>query len=134
MSPDDLTKKITLNQTQLPVDFSEQKNHLKKQFEQLYALAKQTDGSFLGAVAAQEKKQLKGLSNLEKRLLKAEKRTYKDHINKALLLQSTFFPNGNLQERVLNFSTFYAIYGSDFIQKLKSELDPFQQGFAVISL
>jgi bacillithiol synthase len=134
LSPDDLTKKITLNQTQLPVDFSEQKNHLKKQFEQLYALAKQTDGSFLGAVAAQEKKQLKGLSNLEKRLLKAEKRTYKDHINRALLLQSTFFPNGNLQERVLNFSTFYALYGDDFVDKLKSELDPFQQGFAVISL
>ena len=134
LSPDDLTKKITLKQTQHPVDFSEQKNHLKKQFEQLYALAKQTDGSFLGAVAAQEKKQLKGLSNLEKRLLKAEKRKHNRHIDKALLLQSSFFPNGNLQERVLNFSAFYAIYGHNFIQKLKTELNPFQQEFTVISL
>ena len=134
LSSDDLTKKITLKQTQHPVDFSEQKNHLKKQFEQLYALAKQTDGSFLGAVAAQEKKQLKGLSNLEKRLLKAEKRKHNRHIDKALLLQSSFFPNGNLQERVLNFSAFYAIYGHNFIQKLKTELNPFQQEFNVISL
>ena len=97
-------------------------------------MAKQTDSSFLGAVAAQEKKQLKGLSNLEKRLVKAEKRKHNRHIDKALLLQSSFFPNGNLQERVLNFSAFYAIYGHNFIQKLKTELNPFQQEFTVISL
>jgi len=50
------------------------------------------------------------------------------------LLQSSFFPNGKLQERVLNFSSFYAIYGHDFIEKLKMQLNPFQQEFTVISL
>lgn len=74
------------------------------------------------------------MDNLEKRLLRAEKRKHKAQIEKALSLQSALFPNGNLQERVLNFSTFYALYGDDFVNKLKSELDPFQQGFAIISL
>jgi bacillithiol biosynthesis cysteine-adding enzyme BshC len=134
LSKDDLIKKITLNKTQITVDLSSQKEHLKKQFEQLYDLAQQTDGSFFGAVAAQEQKQLNGLANLEKRLLKAEKRKHKRHIDKALLLQSSFFPNGKLQERVLNFSSFYAIYGHDFIEKLKMQLNPFQQEFTVISL
>ena len=54
---------MTKFHSQQPLDFSPQKNHLKKQFESLYKMAKQTDASFLGAVAAQEKKQLKGLSN-----------------------------------------------------------------------
>jgi len=133
LSSEELSTKIAKNQTDL-INFSDQKQHLKQQFEELYRIAKQTDRSFLGAVAAQEKKQLKGLTNLEKRLLKAEKRKYKAQVEQAVLLQSALFPNENLQERVLNFSTFYALYGYDFIEKLKSELNPFQQGFAIISL
>jgi len=133
LSPEDLSTKIAKAQRDL-INFSDQKQHLKQQFEGLYRIAKQTDASFFGAVAAQEKKQIKGLSKLEKRLLKAEKRKHKVQIEQALLLQSALFPNGNLQERVLNFSTFYAVYGHDFIEKLKSDLNPFQQGFAVVSL
>ena len=133
LSSEELSTKIAKAQRDL-INFSDQKQHLKQQFENLYRIAKQTDASFLGAVAAQEKKQLKGLSHLEKRLLKAEKQKHKAQIEQALLLQSALFPNGNLQERVLNFSTFYAIYGHDFIEKLKSDLNPFQQGFAIISL
>lgn len=133
LSSEELSTKIAKAQRDL-INFSDQKQHLKQQFENLYRIAKQTDASFLGAVAAQEKKQLKGLSHLEKRLLKAEKQKHKAQIEQALLLQSALFPNGNLQERVINFSTFYAIYGHDFIEKLKSDLNPFQQGFAIISL
>jgi len=116
------------------IDFTQQKNHIKQQFKALYSVAKQTDASFLGAVSAQEQKQINGLMNLEKRLLKAEKRKHKTQIDKALALQSMLFPEGNLQERRINFSTFYAHYGQSFIETLKLELDPFQQGFTTISL
>ena len=134
LSKDDLKTKIAKNYTKQNIDFSSLKNYLKKQFEDLYTIAKQTDSSFLGAVSAQEKKQINGLSKLEKRLLKAEKNKYSDHIEKALSLQKTLFPNGNLQERSINFSSFYAIHGHDFIQKLKSEMEPFQQSLSIISL
>jgi uncharacterized protein YllA (UPF0747 family) len=133
LSPEELATKIAKKQRSL-IDFSDQKKYLEHQFETLYTVAKQTDASFLGAVAAQEKKQMKGLSNLEKRLLKAEKRKYKLQIENAISLQSELFPTTNLQERVLNFSTFYVIYGSTFIKELKSQLNPFQQGLDVISL
>ena len=53
-----LNKKIK-SLTTLPIDFSNQKQVLKTQFELLYAIALQTDASFTGAVKAQEKKQLK---------------------------------------------------------------------------
>ena len=49
------------------IDFSKQINHLKNQFKDLYVLAEKTDKSFLGAVSAQEKKQINGLKHLEKR-------------------------------------------------------------------
>ena len=57
------------------IDFSIQKNHIENNsLSSLYLLAEQTDKSFKGAVSAQEKKQIKGLEALEKRLLKAEKK------------------------------------------------------------
>ena len=81
-----------------------------------------------------KKKQINGLQYLEKRLLKAEKKKYKSSIEQALILQSLLFPSGNLQERLLNFTAFYAFHGEKFIKKLKSEMNPFQNSFSIISL
>ena len=118
----------------LAVDFSIQKSHLKKQFEALYLIANQTDKSFKGAVAAQEKKQLKGLEALEKRLLKAEKKSHKDYINRLETIHLELFPNGGLQERYTNFTEFYLEHGEEFIKHLKLELAPLNQKFHVLTL
>ena len=53
-----------------------QQNCLTQQFLALRRVANETDSSFIGAVDAQQRKQLKGLKNLEKRLLRAEKRKH----------------------------------------------------------
>ena len=116
------------------IDFSEQKEALKKQFEALYTIANQTDKSFSGAVKAQEIKQIKGLENLEKRLLRAEKRIHKDRLQRILVLQNEIFPNQSLQERKANFSEFYLEYGNTFLKKILSELKSLDQEFKVIVL
>ena len=116
------------------IDFSEQKEALKKQFEALYTIANQTDKSFSGAVKAQEIKQIKGLENLEKRLLRAEKRIQKDRLQRILVLQNEIFPNQSLQERKANFSEFYLEYGNTFLKKILSELKSLDQEFKVIVL
>ena len=90
----------------IDIDFSAQKSMLVNHFEALKELAKQTDASFLGAVNAQEKKQIKGLENLEKRLLKAQRIKLKDEIIRVTDIQNALFPNGKLQERSAHFSTF----------------------------
>ena len=100
----------------------------------MHAVALQTDKSFIGAVKAQEAKQIRGLENLEKRLLKAEKRVHTEYLNRIMDLQNELFPNQSLQERKLNFSEFYLEYGTALIQKLLSELDPLKQEFKVITL
>jgi bacillithiol biosynthesis cysteine-adding enzyme BshC len=100
----DLKKKKTIELSNISIDFTTQKEHLKKQFENLYYIAEQTDKSFLGAVKAQETKQIKGLENLEKRLLKAEKRVHSEKLEQIITLQNELFPYNSLQERVINFS------------------------------
>ena len=114
----DLFNKKTKEYSSFKIDFTEQKEVLKKQFEKLYTIANQTDKSFIGAVKAQETKQIKGLENLEKRLLKAEKRIHIDKLDRILLLQNELFPNQSLQERKTNFSEFYLEFGDEIICKL----------------
>ena len=118
----------------ISIDFSSQKKFLEKQFEQLYAIAEKTDASFLGAVAAQQKKQNNGLKHLEKRLLKAQKRKHKDQLTRLISLRSEMFPDGNLQERITNFSEFYLEHGIGLIPAIKKNLKPLEGKFLVIYL
>ena len=107
----------------IDIDFSSQKSVLMNHFESLKELAKQTDASFLGAVNAQEKKQIKGLENLEKRLLKAQRIKLQDHIIRATDIQNALFPNGKLQERTTHFSAVISDLSIDvFISALKNSL------------
>jgi bacillithiol biosynthesis cysteine-adding enzyme BshC len=130
----DLSLWFTDKISEITIDFSQQRVFLKEQFKALYIQANQTDASFLGAVSAQEKKQLNGLNNLEKRLLRAQKRKHTNQIDRLIALRATIFPNGNLQERNANFSEFYLEYGASLIPRIKRELRPFDAYFTVISL
>jgi bacillithiol biosynthesis cysteine-adding enzyme BshC len=134
LSPDQLEAQHTKKISKIDIDFSKQKQALEKQFEDLYELAKKTDESFYGAVAAQEKKQKNGLDHLEKRLLKAQKRKLKSENERVLELQQMLFPKQSLQERSLNFSEIYIDYGERLIPKLIEELDPFQMKFLCLEL
>ena len=120
--------------SEIPIDFSTQKNILKQQFSDLYAIANQTDKSFIGAVKAQEAKQIKGLENLEKRLLKAQKKKYVAELQRIIDLQNELFPNHSLQERKANFSEFYLESGKVLIEKLSAKLNPLEFNFTILTL
>ena len=131
---DTLINKKVREVSNIDIDFSLQKKHLTQQFEDLYKLAEQTDKSFLGAIKAQEIKQLKGLDNLEKRLLKAQKRKLSEQVSRMVAIQNELFPNGSLQERNTNFSEFYLEYGDSLISKLIENLKPLKGEFIILTL
>ncbi len=118
--------------SEFPIDFSVQKEFLRKQFVTLYEIARKTDKSFIGAVKAQETKQIKGLENLEKRLLKAQKRKHSDELERIIDLQNELFPNHSLQERQANFSEFYLENGANLIPIIIKLLNPLQTNFDII--
>ncbi|OAD92319.1 bacillithiol biosynthesis cysteine-adding enzyme BshC [Aequorivita soesokkakensis] len=130
----ELMTKHTKEISKIDIDFSKQKDFLKQQFKDLYELAKKTDASFLGAVGAQEKKQLNGLDNLEKRLLKAQKRNLSEELERVKNIQTQLFPNHSLQERQVNFSEFYLEYGENLLDILKENLKPLDTNFTVLEL
>lgn len=129
-----LIKQFVLKNSTFDLNFSKLKQHLESQFESLNSMAQQTDISFLKAVNAQKTKQIKGLSNLEKKLIKAQKKKLEMQIQQLENLKNQLFPNDSLQERKINFSEIYIHYTSDFIQTLKENLHPFSQKITIISL
>ena len=117
----------------LDLDFSKAQNALQQQFDHLREMAQQTDASFLGAVNAQEKKQLNGLKHLEKRLLKAQKRVLSDRIDRVSKLHNELFPMGVAQERIENFSLLYGLLGNQLFNRLMDSFTTFQGKLHVIS-
>lgn len=128
----DLVDKKVKEISAIEIDFSSQKKHLQQQFTALKVLAKQTDVSFLGAVNAQEKKQLNGLDTLEKRLLKAQKRKLEDVVKRIIIVQNELFPKHSLEERTRNFSEMYLKLGTNLIPSLLENLDPLNMKFNAI--
>jgi len=120
--------------SEFPVDFEKQKKFLRQQFDDLMHIARQTDKSFTGAVEAQQAKQIKGLENLEKRLLKAQKRKYSKQLERITDLQNELFPNKSLQERQANFAEFYIESGKNLIEKLQLALQPLESNFDILVL
>ena len=120
--------------SEFPIDLTPIKEQLRKQFEALFEMANHTDESFMGAVKAQEVKQTKGLENLEKRLLKAQKRKLSDVLQRITALQNDLFPNQSLQERQANFSEFYLENGENLIPMIINQLKPLEQNFDIILL
>ena len=95
-------------------------------------MASQTDASFIGAVNAQETKQIKGLNNLEKRLIKAEKKKHTEELERVTDLQDELFPNQGLQERSGNFSEFYLESGNVLMEQLFEVLKPLENRFEIV--
>ena len=131
---ENLYNKKTKEFSSFTIDFSEQKKTLEEQFKLMYEIANKTDKSFLGAVKAQEAKQLKGLDKLEKRLLKAEKRNHSEKLERIIQIQNELFPNQTLQERKANFALFYdeIINFEAFFLLLKLQLQPLKQNFSIV--
>lgn len=134
LKTDDFLQKKTKDFAQNVFNFEQQKQFLKQQFTALKEVTLQTNKSFIGAVNAQEAKQIKGLENLEKRYFKAERLKNQDQLDRMLDLKIALFPNNSLQERVDNFSTLYVDFGNDLIAVLLKNLNPLDQNYSVISL
>lgn len=72
------------------------------------------------------------INNLEKKMLRAEKRKQEVLLNRLHTWHGNLFPNGGLQERTVNFAVFFQLYGPSFTDALLEHLDPFDPRFTLI--
>ena len=93
-----------------------------KKVEQLYESFKQQAGAIDVTLAphveALKARSLQSLQELEKKMLRAEKRKFTDQQRQIRSIKQKLFPDTSLQERKENFSFYYAKWGSSFLDNL----------------
>ncbi len=72
------------------------------------------------------------LRELEKKMLRAEKRKFSDQQRQIQTIKAKLFPKNGLQERYDNMLYYYAKWGSSFIQNLYDESLALEQEFVVL--
>lgn len=115
-----------------------QLNGLLEQASALYDKAEQQaaaiDATLHGHVEALKTKALHRLQELEKKMLRAEKRKFGDQQRQIQALKQALFPHNNLQERIDNFIPYYGQWGKTFIQTLYQYSLGLEQEMVVLSL
>jgi bacillithiol synthase len=104
--------------------------------EKLYAIIKKqaaaVDASLAGHVENLKKQSLRRLQELEKKMLRSEKRKFADQQRQINTIKDQLFPGNGLQERFDNFMYYYALWGSDFITTLYSHSLTLEHEFVVL--
>jgi bacillithiol biosynthesis cysteine-adding enzyme BshC len=101
-------------------------------YEQIKTQAAAIDPTLGQHVAAIKTRSLKSLQELEKKMLRAEKRKYADEERGIQNMKAALFPANGLQERKENFSSFYAKWGGSFIDELYRHSLALEQEFMVL--
>jgi uncharacterized protein YllA (UPF0747 family) len=78
-------------------------------------------------------KTLQRLQELEKKMLRAEKRKFADQQRQIHTIKEKLFPGNSLQERNDNFMPYYAKWGREFIQKIYEQSLSLEQEFVILS-
>jgi bacillithiol synthase len=102
-------------------------------YEQLKKKAAPVDSTLTKHIDSLKAKSIHRLQELEKKMLRAEKRKFADQQRQIATVKESLFPKNGLQERIENIIPYYAKYGKSFIQQLyKHSLSP-EQEFVILS-
>lgn len=105
---------------------------IEKLYESVKSQAGSVDQTLEQHVEALKTKTIFRLKELEKKMLRAEKRKYSDQQRQIASVRTALFPGNGLQERSENISYFYAKWGSGFLRKLYEESLTLEQEFVIL--
>jgi bacillithiol biosynthesis cysteine-adding enzyme BshC len=101
-------------------------------YKQLREKAGHIDETLLPHIEALEIKTLKPIQELEKKMLRAEKKKYEQEQHQINTIKAALFPAGGLQERIENFLPYYALWGKAFIDCVYKSSLTLEQEFVVL--
>jgi bacillithiol biosynthesis cysteine-adding enzyme BshC len=101
-------------------------------YEQIRTQAEAIDKTLSQYVTSIKTRSLKDLEELEKKMLRAEKRKFEEHQRQIQKIKEVLFPEDGLQERIENFSWFYAKWGRSFVEELNKNSLALEQEFTIL--
>ncbi|MBE9667445.1 bacillithiol biosynthesis cysteine-adding enzyme BshC [Mucilaginibacter boryungensis] len=106
---------------------------LEALFENIKQQAAKIDPTLAPSAAAVQARLKHALDNLEKKLVRAEKRNYSTRLEQIDHIKADLFPKDSLQERTENFGLFYVKWGQSFIDELIRHFQPLAFEFTVLA-
>ena len=129
---DSVIRNYVERQSTQTLEISQEKEIIRKSFEQIAEKGKKIDPTLEKAILAEQTKQMKLLDQLESRLVRSEKQKHETALKQIRSLKEKLFPGNGLQERHDNLLGFYLKYGRRFFDVLLEHLDPLKKQFLVI--
>ena len=132
MKNEDLFRQIVVETTENLLSLTPVINVVREAYKEAMKIAVAVDVTLKGNVEKIEKHSVNALQDLEKKLVRAEKKKFDNERRQIEKLKQSLFPNGNLQERSESILGWYAIYGPSLIDTIYIHSKPFEHKFGVI--
>lgn len=103
-------------------------------YNEVMQMATKVDNTLHDHVAALKTRSLQKLQELEKKMLRAEKRKFDTELQRIRKIKSILFPKNSLQERVENIAGFYSLFGKELLNILLSNSLTLEQQFTILEI
>jgi bacillithiol biosynthesis cysteine-adding enzyme BshC len=130
----ELMKKIVTSRAENKIQLNGELQKIEDLYNEVMNLVSNVDMTLKEHVAALKTKAVYRLQELEKKMLRAEKRKHNAELKQLQKIKSILFPHNGLQERTENISGFYAKYGKSLINTLLENSTAFNQEFGILCL
>jgi len=132
----ELMNKIVTGRAENKVRLNGELQKIEDLYNEVMTLASNVDLTLKEHVAALKTKAVHRLQELEKKMLRAEKRKHSTELNQLQKIKAVLFPHNSLQERTENISGFYSRsrYGKNIIDILLKNSTAFNQEFCILCL
>jgi bacillithiol biosynthesis cysteine-adding enzyme BshC len=129
----EIVNKWVARESKLETKLNGSLTELEKLYELFKKQATAVDRTLEQHVDALKTKTVFRLQELEKKMLRAEKRKFTDQQSQIHTIKSNLFPGNGLQERYENLSYYYSLWGKEFIQRLYENSPALEQEFSILS-
>jgi bacillithiol biosynthesis cysteine-adding enzyme BshC len=132
LSQEELLSRVVMNESKNEVKLNGSLSELEQMYENFKKQASAVDSSLEKHVEALKLRTVHRLQELEKKMLRAEKRKFADQQRQINTIKEHLFPGHGLQERYDNFSYYYAKWGREFIHLLYQQSLNLEQEFVIL--
>ena len=124
---------VTKHSTHL-LSLAKEITEMNEVYKKMGLAAKKIDASLATHTEALKVMALKKINALEQKMLRAEKRKFGDFNKQLEKFKNIYFPNNSLQERVDNFSSYYAVQGKDLFNAIYEASLSLPSAFTVLEI
>jgi len=133
LSEQELLNRLVTRETKNKIGLNGDLTEIGNFYDSLHKQAIAVDASLGKHVEALRTQSIYRLHELEKKMLRAEKRKFSDQQHQIKTIKEKLFPENDLQERIDNLMYYYAKWGRDFLQQIYDHSLSLEEEFVVLT-